>query len=205
LTRWPQGMADWAQIRAVKAAVRVPVFANGNVLYHSDLARCLATTGADAVMSAEGQLCVPFRGARVNVLTGVRSYNAALFARADHAHRPPGALPTSFSLPPPDPSSSDPPPAFDVGLHPPCADLALEYLSIVGSLKTHTAWSGVKGHLFKLLRPALAAHTDLRDQLGRIKKDALEDAVALVQEFKTRLDVRISPVRCSTGARADGV
>jgi tRNA-dihydrouridine synthase 1 len=53
------GMADWEQIRAVKRAVSVPVFANGNVLYHSDIVRCLAATEADAVMSAEGQLCEP--------------------------------------------------------------------------------------------------------------------------------------------------
>jgi tRNA-dihydrouridine synthase 1 len=104
----------------------VPVFANGNILTHADIARCLMETGADAVMSAEGQL-----------------YNVALF------------------MPSQTPSTSG-------GLHPPHADLALEYLDIVSSLRTPTPPSGIKGHLFKLLRPALSRETDLRNALGEL-------------------------------------
>lgn len=162
------GLADWAKIRAVKEAVSVPVFANGNILYHSDIERCLAETGADAVMSAEGQL-----------------YNPALFASAsigdgigtDAKERlVPGTRHT-----------------FDTGLHLPHADLALEYLEIVQGLKTPTSLSAVKGHLFKLLRPALARETDLRDELSKIRgPQAVERYVDVVREMKQRMDVSIS-------------
>ncbi len=41
------GIADWSKIRAVKRAVSVPVFANGNILCQADILRCLQVTGAD--------------------------------------------------------------------------------------------------------------------------------------------------------------
>ena len=149
-----QGLADWAKIKAVKEAVSVPVFANGNILFQSDIEECLRATGADAVMSAEGQL-----------------YNAALFV----------SCPTS-----------------DMRLlHPPHADLALEYLSIVQSLRKRTPVSAIKGHLFKLMRPALSREKDLRDRLGRIqipkhanfKDGALQPYVEVCEEMKGRMEV----------------
>ncbi|KAH7888536.1 dihydrouridine synthase-domain-containing protein [Phlebopus sp. FC_14] len=143
------GLADWDKIRAVKEAVSVPVFANGNILYHSDIAKCLQATGADAVMSAEGQL-----------------YSPTLFAPAV-------------------PGSS----AFDTGLHLPHADLAIEYLKIVQSLKTKISLSAVKGHLFKIMRPALAREKDLREQLSKISGPrAVDRYIEVAQEMKSRMD-----------------
>ncbi|KAK0207122.1 dihydrouridine synthase-domain-containing protein [Desarmillaria ectypa] len=154
------GLADWDKIRAVKDAVSVPVFANGNILYPSDIAKCLKVTGADGVMSAEGQLYNPVLFA--NVPTDVEEF-------------------TNHKL---------------LEQHVPHVDLALEYLSIVQSLKTHTSISAIKGHLFKILRPGLSHDKDLREKLGRtlIKKDqdwrrgGLQPYIDVCLELKERME-----------------
>ncbi|THH20182.1 hypothetical protein EW146_g1121 [Bondarzewia mesenterica] len=158
------GLADWAKIRAVKNAVSVPVFTNGNILYHRDIEQCLVETGADGVMSAEGQL-----------------YNAALFAPSL------STIPRLSSSTSHDPTSS----SGDTGLHPPHARLALEYLQIVDSLKTPTPLSAVKGHLFKIMRPALAKEPDLREKMGRIRGGdgkGLKPYFEIVEEMVRRMD-----------------
>lgn len=55
------GLADWQMIRFLRDNLppETVIFANGNILQHEDIAKCLAATGADGVMSAEGNLSNP--------------------------------------------------------------------------------------------------------------------------------------------------
>lgn len=151
----------------MKESVSVPVIANGNVLFHTDIDTCLAATGADAVMSAEGNL-----------------YNPAIFCPASSA--------PEFTADDPD-APKNWTIASDTGLHLPHTRLALEYLDIVRSLQTWTSPSAVKGHLFKLLRPAFGRETDLRDQLGRVRftKGKEREAYAKYEEIVKQMDERM--------------
>ncbi|KAI1939219.1 tRNA dihydrouridine synthase [Ophidiomyces ophidiicola] len=55
------GVADWSYIRYLRDNLPpdTVIFANGNILNHDDIQKCLETTGADGVMSAEGNLSDP--------------------------------------------------------------------------------------------------------------------------------------------------
>ncbi|SNX82246.1 related to tRNA dihydrouridine synthase [Melanopsichium pennsylvanicum] len=130
------GLADWTKIKAVKHAVNVPVFANGNVLYPQDYWDAMTGTGADGIMSAEGNL-----------------YNPAIFMHS-LPKEPSVMFPAAPELP-----------------FPSIANMAHEYLDIVGKLKTPTQSSAIKAHLFRLCRPALEVHRDLREVLGKSRFD----------------------------------
>ncbi len=55
------GLADWSMLRYLRENLPkdTVIFANGNILQHEDIEACLEATGADAVMSAEGNLYDP--------------------------------------------------------------------------------------------------------------------------------------------------
>ena len=55
------GLADWSVLRYMREQLPpdTVIFANGNILQHGDIQKCLEETEADGVMSAEGNLYDP--------------------------------------------------------------------------------------------------------------------------------------------------
>ena len=197
------GLADWSVIRYLREKLppETVIFANGNILRHEDLQKCLDETNADGVMSAEGNLYDPtifaeppaegqegreyWRGR-----DGKGGYRMdAVFRRyLDIMHRyvlekdPPDRRPLYI---PTDPDPEPEPLAADEDSRSPAEGEPPAKRQKCSNKKTTSPnLLAMQPHLFHLLRPLVAKHTDIRDVLARSRGGdiaAFENVLSMVE------------------------
>ncbi|KAH6610747.1 trna-dihydrouridine synthase 1 [Trichoderma cornu-damae] len=184
------GVADWEMIRFLRDNLppETVLFANGNILQDGDLQKCLEATGADGVMSAEGNLSDPalfgspppaeeksreyWRGKdgkggwRVDAIT--RRYLDILHRyvfEADPPQRRPLFVPgddTAWLAESEGPDGAEEP--------------AKKKRKKDDDRKSEASpnLSALQPHLFHVLRHFVTKHTDVRDTLARARKDGID-------------------------------
>lgn len=198
------GLADWEMIRYLRDNLppETVLFANGNILQGEDIEKCLEKTGADAVMSAEGNLSDPglfghppaegeegreyWRGKdgkggwRVDAVT--RRYLDILHKYAEGNEPPqrrplfvPGDDTTLVEEAVKADGESDEPPKKRRRKEAAKAEPQSPNLS------------GVQSHLFHLLRHFVSRHTDVRDLLGRGGRGGLEGFEAVLAAVERKV------------------
>lgn len=181
------GVADWSYIRYLRDHLpsETVIFANGNILSRGDLQPCLDATGADGVMSAEGNLSDPtifglppppnptlreyWRGApgqegyRIDAV--VRRYLDIIYQYVLETE-PPKRAPLFIPSDPPDcATQASPWKRDDEDTEPPSKKhkVGKQAKIVSPSLKA------MQGHLFQLLRPMLSTHIDIRNALAQCR------------------------------------
>ncbi len=76
------GTADWNAIAAVKAALSIPVIANGDVNSPEEALRCIRITGADGVMVGRGSMGAPWLVGQIDAALSDRPIPATPAPRA---------------------------------------------------------------------------------------------------------------------------
>lgn len=203
------GLADWSMIRYLREQLpqETVLFANGNILQHEDIEKCLQETGADAVMSAEGNLYDPTIFAEPPPIgqegseywrgqDGKGGYRVdAVFRRyMDIIHKyalgrdPPARKPLWMpGDPEPVPEPANAQEAQDEDGPPKKKQKTSQEVKGGGKKKEKASnpnLTAMQAHLFHLLRPLVSQHHNVRDALARSKTgdmDAFENVLALTE------------------------
>lgn len=204
------GLADWAAIRHLRDSLppETVIFANGNILQHDDIKACLDATGADGVMSAEGNLHDPTIFAAPPPVgqegreywrsgDGKGGYRMdAVFRRyMDIIYKhvlgvaPPERKPLFLpSDPPPSPPSQEEVERREEEAEgqPPKKKQRLANSKETKRFERSTDpnLTAMQSHLFRLLRPLVAKRTNIRDALARCRAgnvEAFENVLQMVE------------------------
>ena len=216
------GLADWSVLRYLRANLPpdTVIFANGNILRNEDIYRCLEETGADGVMSAEGNLYDPTIFAKPPDIgsegreywrgkDGKGGYRMdAIFRRyMDILYQyvlektPPAREPLLLpSDPPPEENSKATNRAAvteELDNQPPAKRQKRDKKQLKPTSPNLLA---MQPHLFHLLKPLVAKHTDVRDALARSRAGdipAFENVLRMVEEAVKQgiLDYEADPAK----------
>ena len=191
------GLADWSVIRYLRDQLppETVLFANGNVLRHDDIAKCLEQTGADGVMSAEGNLHDPSIFAGPPSDPDDRSYwrgrDGRGGYRVDAVFRRYMSIIYEFVLETPEPRRSPlfhPDDGPSEGLPQLVAAETSEEAPAAKRRKRNKDGSvmsmnlcAMQAHLFGLLRSLIVMNTDVRDALARTRTGDMESFEHVLQ------------------------
>lgn len=193
------GVADWAMIRHLRDNLPpdTVIFANGNILNRGDIQPCLVATGADGIMSAEGNLSDPTIFAKPPTDENNREYwrgsdgqegyriDGVLRRYLDIIYKyvleqePPERSPLYIPSDPESTTSTTFVRAEEESSEPPAKRRKQNKKPPVSpSLKA------LQGHLFQMFRPFVSTHTDIRDTLARSRAgdmEAFEKVLAMLE------------------------
>ncbi|KAH7066604.1 hypothetical protein BKA63DRAFT_123877 [Paraphoma chrysanthemicola] len=199
------GLADWGMIRHLRESLPqdTVIFANGNILQNEDIATCLEATGADGVMSAEGNLYDPTIFAKPPPVgqegreywrgrdgKGGYRMDAVMRRYMDIIHtyalgqQPPQRKPLWMPGDAEEPAQQQQTPEAEEEGPPKKKQKQMSKAEKKKEKTQNPNLTAMQAHLFHLLRPLVSEHHNVRDALARSRTgdiDAFENVLTLVE------------------------
>ncbi|KAK4165318.1 dihydrouridine synthase-domain-containing protein [Cladorrhinum sp. PSN259] len=206
------GLAEWQMIRFLRESLpkETVIFANGNILEHGDIEKCLEATGADGVMSAEGNLSNPgifapdpplddptpefWRGKdgkggwRVDAV--FRRYLDILYQYV-HNRTPPSRKP--LFVPGMDTAWLDESATFEEKKYDGAAKRK-------AGTELNPNYSALQGHMFHMLRHFVTKHHDVRNALAKARSQDIDQFEVILEMVERKVAEGILEYEKTDGA-----